>query len=119
MKKGRDSSVERNFRNILLPVVYAWILAATSLVVYGLYRPEDVLPNLEGFLALLAILSAPATLAISEINRLYAAHQEAQIQYEPDRLRHIMEMEQRDQSHGNTMDSAERLHKIRIGEGEE
>tara|TARA_R100000900_G_scaffold21574_1_gene17298 strand:- start:485 stop:844 length:360 start_codon:yes stop_codon:yes gene_type:complete len=119
VQRDKTSSVERNFRNILLPVVYAWILAATALVVYGLYKPEDVLPNLEGFLALLAILSAPATLAISEINRLYAAHQEAQIQYEPDRLRHLMEMEQRDQSHVNTMDSAERLHKIRIDDGEE
>lgn len=119
MQKDRESSVERNFRNILLPVTYAWILCAAALVIYGLYRPSDVLPNLEGFLALLAILSAPATLAISEINRLYAAHQEAQIQYEPDRLRHMMEMEQRDQSHENTMDSAERLHKIRVSEGEE
>jgi len=119
VQKDKESSVERNFRNILLPVTYAWILCAAALVIYGLYRPSDVLPNLEGFLALLAILSAPATLAISEINRLYAAHQEAQIQYEPDRLRHMMEMEQRDQSHENTMDSAERLHKIRFSEGEE
>ena len=86
--KRRRNEVERNFRSILIPVVYAWLAAAVSLVGYGLYKPEDVIPNLEGYLALLAILSAPATLAISEINRLYAENMSAKIQLEPDIIKH-------------------------------
>lgn len=118
MKKDR-TDIESNFRSILLPIVYAYIIAAISLVGYGLYRPEEVIPSLEGYLALMGVLSGPALLAISETSRLYSARQEAHIKHEPDRLKHLMETEVRTQQHENTMDSAERLHKIREGDENE
>ena len=118
MKKERND-IESNFRSILLPIVYAYIIAAISLVGYGLYRPEEVIPSLEGYLALMGVLSGPALLAISETSRLYSARQEAHIKHEPDRLRHLMDIEMKNQQHSNTMDSAERLAKIGIEEGEE
>jgi len=113
--KGERTDIENNFRSILLPIVYAYIIAAISLVGYGLYRPEEVIPSLEGYLALMGVLSGPALLAISETSRLYSARQEAHIKHEPDRLQHLMSSEVRDQEHRNTMDSAERLHKIGRG----
>ena len=109
---------ERNFRSILLPVVYAWLAAAVSLVGYGLYKPEDVIPNLEGYLALLAILSAPATLAISEINRLYAENMTAKIQLEPDIIKHEIKTEQDQQKHEIALDAEERRDALG-GPGEE
>jgi len=118
VKKDRND-IESNFRSILLPIVYAYIIAAVSLVGYGLYRPEEVIPSLEGYLALMGVLSGPALLAISETSRLYSARQEAHIKHEPERLKHLMDTETRDQQHLNTMDSAERLSKIRTGESEE
>ena len=118
MKKER-TDIESNFRSILLPIVYAYIVAAISLVGYGLYRPEEVIPSLEGYLALMGVLRGPALLAISDTSRLYSARQEAHIKHEPDRLQHLMETEVRTQQHENTMDSAERLHKIRYGDENE
>ena len=117
MRPKRDE-VERNFRSILLPVVYAWLAAAVSLVGYGLYKPDDVIPNLEGYLALLAILSAPATLAISEINRLYAENMSAKIQLEPDIIKHQIKTEQDQQKHEIALDAEERRD-VLGGPGEE
>ena len=112
------NEVERNFRSILLPVVYAWLAAAVSLVGYGLYKPEAVIPNLEGYLALLAILSAPATLAVSEINRLYAENMSAKIQMEPDLMKHQIKTQQDQQKHEIALDAEERRD-ILGGPGEE
>ena len=106
------NEVEKNFRYILIPVVYAWLAAAVGLVGYGLYKPEDVIPNLEGYLALLAILAAPATLAISEINRLYAENQAAKIQLEPDIIRHEIKSAKDQQKHENIMDAEERRDRL-------
>ena len=106
------NEVERNFRYILIPVVYAWLTAAVGLVAYGLYKPDDVIPNLEGYLALLAILAAPATLAISEINRLYAENMSAKIQLEPDIIKHEIKREQDQQKHDNIMDAEERRDRL-------
>ena len=116
--KRRRNEVERNFRSILIPVVYACLAAAVSLVGYGLYKPEDVIPNLEGYLALLAILSAPATLAISEINRLYAENMSAKIQLEPDIIKHEIKREQDQQKHEIALDAEERRDRLG-GSGEE
>ena len=116
--RPKRNEVESNFRSILLPVVYAWLAAAVSLVGYGLYKPEDVIPNLEGYLALLAILSAPATLAISEINRLYAENMSAKIQLEPDLIKHKIKTEQDQQKHEISLDAEERRDVLK-GPGEE
>lgn len=112
-KQRPRNEVERNFRSILIPVVYAWLLAAIALVGYGLYKPEDVIPNLEGYLALLAILSAPATLAISEINRLYAENQAAKIQLEPDIMRSEIKKAEAQQKHDIQLDAEERRDKLK------
>ena len=74
--------------------------------------------NLEGYLALLAILSAPATLAISEINRLYAENMSAKIQLEPDLIKHKIKTEQDQQKHEISLDAEERRD-VLGGPGEE
>jgi hypothetical protein len=111
------ADVEKNFRYILIPVVYAWIIFACVVIAFGL-TDETVIDNLEGYLALLAILSAPATLAISEINRLYAQHQENVIMMAPEIEKHSMKLESDTLKHHNVMDSAERMAKIKGDENE-
>jgi len=111
------ADVEKNFRYILIPVVYAWIIFACIVIGVGL-TDETVIDNLEGYLALLAILSAPATLAISEINRLYAQHQENVIAMAPEIEKHSMKLEADTLKHHNVMDSAERMAQIRMDENE-
>jgi len=112
------ADVEKNFRYILIPVVYAWIIFACVVIAFGL-TDETVIDNLEGYLALLAILSAPATLAISEINRLYAQHQENVIMMAPEIEKHSMKLESDAQRHYNTMDSEERRAFIERQDSEE
>jgi hypothetical protein len=116
MAKQR-ADVEKNFRYILIPVVYAWIIFACIVIGVGL-TDETVIDNLEGYLALLAILSAPATLAISEINRLYAQHQENVIAMAPEMEKHSMKLEAENLKHQNVMDAEERRARIRSDENE-
>ena len=117
MKKTRPD-VERNFRSILLPVVYAWLIAAICLVGVGLYYPDRILPEIESYIALLTITGSPALLAISEINRLYAQHQESKIALTPEIEKHEMNLASDRLKHHNKMDAEERLAKIRMDENE-
>ena len=94
----KDTFNDRMVRRTVLPVIYLWMLAAGSVVAMGIYQPDVVLENLDGFIALIAIIGGTAAPALSTLMRMWEAEQtsetaEMPIQMEHDRVRDSAEHE--------------------------
>ncbi len=42
----------------VLPIIYVWIMASSAVVYTGITRPEIVLENLDGFIALIVVITS-------------------------------------------------------------
>ena len=72
----------------IVPIIYLWILAAGAVVGMGIYRPEVVIPNLDGFIALIAIIGGVAAPALSIILRMWENEQQTEIDDKPEQNIH-------------------------------
>ena len=125
-KQGdKDSVNDRMIKWTALPAVYLWLAASGSVVAMGIMRPEVVLENLEGFIALIAIIGGTAQPAFATMLELWKQEQQTETELHPS----IMEsqtrvMEQRAaleremalnaQKHKHMMDAEERRAKIEL-----
>ena len=100
----------------VLPTIYLWLLAAGAIVAMGIWKPEVVLANLDGFIALIAIIGGIAAPAFNTLLRTWEAEQANEItevpaEYEHRRgleqaqHKHQMSMEAENNTHNNTMDT--------------
>jgi hypothetical protein len=94
----------------VLPVIYVWIAAAASVVYTGITKPDVVLQNLDGFIALIAIIGGVALPALNTLLRTWESEKANQIadmpvQYDHERVEdnlehgHVMHMEKQDNTH--------------------
>lgn len=72
---GKDTFNDRMVKRTVLPAIYLWLLASAAVVGMGILRPEVVLMNLDGFIALIAIIGGTAGPALSTILRMWEAEQ--------------------------------------------
>tara|TARA_R100001510_G_C7633290_1_gene191842 strand:- start:487 stop:906 length:420 start_codon:yes stop_codon:yes gene_type:complete len=123
-KKGdKDSVNDRMIKWTALPAVYLWLAASGAVVAMGIAKPEVVLENIEGFIALIAIIGGTAQPAFATMLELWKQEQQTETELHPS----IMEsqtrvMEQRAaleremalnaQKHKHMMDAEERRAKI-------
>lgn len=114
-KKRSKSFNDRMVGRTVLPTIYLWLLAAGAIVAMGIWKPEVVLENLDGFIALLAIISGVAVPALNTVLRMWESEQQIEIdnlavELEHERTRdgqqheHIMHMEKQTQVHSQEMD---------------
>ena len=59
-KQHKDSVNDRMIKWTALPAVYLWLAASGSVVAMGIVKPDVVLENIEGFIALIAIIGGTA-----------------------------------------------------------
>ena len=111
----RRSFNDKMMARTVLPVIYVWIAAAASVVYTGITKPDVVLQNLDGFIALIAIIGGVALPALNTLLRTWEAEKTNQIadlpiQYDANREEesleheHVMHMEKEDNTHKVDMD---------------
>lgn len=120
-KRGNDTFNDRMVKRTVLPTIYLWLLAAGAVVAMGIWKPEVVLMNLDGFIALLAIISGVAVPALMTVLRMWESEQAIEIdnmgvEMEHERKRdalrkqHIIDMEKSALDHQQLMKSSEQKH---------
>jgi len=83
-KDGRKDSVnDRMIKWTALPAVYLWLAASGSVVAMGILKPDVVLMNLEGFIALIAIIGGTAQPAFATMLELWKSEQQTETELHP------------------------------------
>ena len=107
---------DRMVKRTVLPAIYLWLLSCGAVVYTGIMKPEVVLQNLDGFIALIAIIGGVAAPAFNTLLRTWEAEQGNEITDLPVQLEHRrelevsqhghqMSMEAENNTHGNTMET--------------
>ena len=122
---SKDSVNDRMIKWTALPVVYLWMAASGSVVAMGILKPEVVLNNLEGFIALIAIIGGTAQPAFATMLELWKAEQQTETDLHPSVIESqtkVMEaraeldrdLAREAQKHKHMMDAEERRAKIEL-----
>src|SRR5210317_1889911 len=82
-KNNKDSVNDRMIKWTALPAVYLWLAASGAVVAMGILKPEVVLDNLEGFIALIAIIGGTAQPAFATMLELWKAEQQTETELHP------------------------------------
>ena len=124
-KHNKDTFNDRMVKRTVLPAIYLWLLAAGSVVAMGIYKPEVVLENIEGFIALIAIIGGTAQPAFATMLELWKQEQQTETELHPaviESQHRVMEaraelereMALASQKHEQMMDAEERRAKIEM-----
>ena len=91
-KRSNDKSFnDRMVGKTVLPTIYLWLLACGSVVGMGILKPDIVLQNLDGFIALIAIIGGVAAPALSTVLRMWESEQSQEVDNIPTELKHERE----------------------------
>jgi len=124
-KHTKDSVNDRMIKWTALPAVYLWLAASGAVVAMGIYKPDVVLENIEGFIALIAIIGGTAQPAFATMLELWKAEQQTETELHPSVIEsqtRVMEerasierqMALKAQEHKHMMDAEERRAKIKL-----
>ena len=114
---GKATINDWMMRHIGLPIVWGWLLAALAIVVMGVYDPEAVMPLLEGYIALLAIVGTLATLIVTSMLELWKSEQQQEIATMEGRITHRQTLEELQLKHEHRMDEMQAGIKKTSGKG--
>ena len=92
-KKNGRSFNDKMIARTVLPVIYLWMLSAGAVVGMGIYQPDVVLENLDGFIALIAIIGGVAAPAFNTLMRMWGSEQAAEVAEIPADFVHERERE--------------------------
>jgi hypothetical protein len=121
MKNNNDTFNDRMVKRTVLPAIYLWLLAAGAVVGMGIVHPDVVLANLDGFIALIAIISGVSAPALQTVLRMWESEQQVEIdnlgvEMEHERVRdalrkqHLIDLEKLQQGHEHALSSAAQEH---------
>lgn len=96
---GKATVNDWMMKYIGLPIVWGWLMAALGIVAMGVYDPDSVMPMLEGYIALLAIVGTLATLIVTSMLELWKTEQTQEIATMEDRIAHRHKMEEMEMAH--------------------
>ena len=96
---GKATVNDWMMKYIGLPIVWGWLIAALGIVAMGVYDPITVMPMLEGYIALLAIVGTLATLIVTSMLELWKTEQTQEIGTMEDRIAHRHKIEEMEMSH--------------------
>ena len=96
---GKATVNDWMMKYIGLPIVWGWLMAALGIVAMGVYEPDSVMPMLEGYIALLAIVGTLATLIVTSMLELWKTEQTQEIGTMEDRIAHRHRMEELEMPH--------------------
>ena len=110
-KKNGHSFNDKMVKRTVIPAIYLWLMACGAVVGMGIWKPDVVLMNLDGFIALIAIIAAPA---LQTVLRMWESEQSQEVDNIPTELKHdrerdaaykehTIELEKLQQKHEQTM----------------
>jgi len=126
VKDGHKDSVnDRMIKWTALPAVYLWLAASGAVVAMGILKPDVVLTNIEGFIALIAIIGGTAQPAFATMLELWKQEQQTETELHPSviesqtkvmeaRAELDRELAREAQKHMHMMDAEERRAKIEL-----
>ena len=88
MPKHNDSFNDRIVKRTVIPAIYLWLLSCGAVVAMGIAHPDVVLANLDGFIALIAIIGGTAAPALSTVLRMWESEQTEEVGNIPIELEH-------------------------------
>ena len=98
----------------VLPIIYVWILASSAVVYTGITKPEIVLENLDGFIALIAIIGGVALPALNTLLRTWEAEKTNQIADMPEQYLHDRSEDALEHEHTMIIEKQDNSHKVDI-----
>tara|TARA_R110000744_G_scaffold13702_2_gene39696 strand:- start:410 stop:787 length:378 start_codon:yes stop_codon:yes gene_type:complete len=105
-KSFNDKMVSRT----VIPAIYLWLIASGSVVAMGIWKPNVVLDNLDGFIALIAIIGGVAGPALSTVLRMWESEQTIEIENIPVELKHDRERDADQHEHRMIMEKTAQIH---------
>ena len=110
MGKPDKSFNDRMVSRTVLPVIYLWMLAAGAVVGMGIFAPDVVLTNLDGFIALIAIIGGVAAPAFNTLLRMWEQEQTAEGSEIPTDFSHMRSLALLEAEHEREREAAEHDH---------
>ena len=98
----------------VLPIIYVWILASSAVVYTGITKPEIVLENLDGFIALIAIIGGVALPALNTLLRTWEAEKTNEIADMVERFIHERKEDSLEHEHTMIIEKQDNSHKVNI-----
>jgi hypothetical protein len=94
-----------------LPAIYLWIAASGTVIFYGIFKPDIVLPNVEAFIALIAIIGGYASKSYDNILELWKAEQTVETDLHPEVIKSNQKVMEAKAEHDRTIAVMEIEHK--------
>ncbi len=116
MKKVQNekSFNDKMVKKTVIPAIYLWLLASGSVVAMGIWKPDVVLQNLDGFIALIAIIGGVAAPALNTVLRMWENEQQVEIDNIPSDMTLQREMETLSQEHSQFVEKLEQVHRQKL-----
>lgn len=83
LNSKKDSVNDRMVKRTSLPAIYLWIASAGTVIFYGIFKPDVVLPSVEAFIALIAIIGTQASKSYDNILELWKKEQTVETELHP------------------------------------
>jgi len=117
----KDTFNDRMVKRTVIPSIYLWLLACGAVVGMGILHPDVVLANLDGFIALIAIIGGTAAPALQTVLRMWESEQSQEVDNIPtdldhDRQRdaaqkeHMIQLEKLAQKHKHELEKSAQAH---------
>lgn len=110
-RKQNQSFNDRMVKRTVIPAIYLWLLASGAVVAMGIWKPDVVLENLDGFIALIAIIGGVAAPALNTVLRMWESEQSIEIDNMPAELKHSRETASIEQEHNIDLERKAQEHK--------
>ena len=107
--KGKSFN-DRMVHRTVLPAIYLWLAAAGAVVAMGIWKPDVVLENLDGFIALIAIIGGVAAPALNTVLRMWESEQTVEIDNIAVELKHDRERAQDQHIHAMGLEREHQIH---------
>ena len=113
-KSFNDKMVSRT----VIPAIYLWLLASGAVVGMGIWKPDVVLANLDGFIALIAIIGGVAGPALNTVLRMWESEQTVEIDNIAVELDHDRQRDTAEHMHRMAVEASEQVHDQAVGKYE-
>ncbi len=110
MAKNGNSFNDRMVSSTVKPAIYLWLLACGAVVGMGIWKPDVVLQNLDGFIALIAIIGGVAGPALSTVLRMWESEQTQEVDNIPIELKHNRELKSAMDEHSIELEKVAQKH---------
>ena len=90
---------DRLIAKTVVPLIYLWMLSCGAVVYMGITKPDVVLENLDGFIALIAIIGGTAAPALNTLLRMWEAEQTSEVGELPAEYEHARQRNKEEHIH--------------------